>query len=52
MTAPSAEIVRQVRAEFGPKTMLAFSRGKDAIASWLNQRNCIPKFVPVVSAHL
>ena len=49
MTAPSAEIIRQVRAEYGPRTLLAFSRGKDAIASWLALRD---HFEEVVAYHL
>ena len=46
MTAPSAEIIRQVRADYGPRTLLAFSRGKDAIASWLAIRDHFEEVVP------
>jgi hypothetical protein len=34
MTAPSPEIIAQVRAEYGPRVLLGFSRGKDSLAAW------------------
>ncbi|MGO9683591.1 MAG: hypothetical protein ACLPTZ_13565 [Beijerinckiaceae bacterium] len=46
MTAPSSEIIREVRAKFGPRTMLSFSRGKDAIAAWLAIRDHFEEVVP------
>lgn len=46
MTAPSEQIIAEVRAKHGPRTMLAFSRGKDAIASWLAIRDHFEEVVP------
>lgn len=46
MTAPSSEIIAQVREEFGPKTLLAFSCGKDSIAAWLAIRDSFEEVVP------
>lgn len=46
MTAPSEEIIRQVREEYGPRVLLAFSRGKDAIASYLAIRDHFEEVIP------
>lgn len=46
MTAPSEQIIEQVRAEIGPRTMLAFSRGKDAIGAALAIRDRFDEVVP------
>ena len=46
MTDPSEQVVRQVRAEFGSRTMLSFSRGKDAIAAYLAIRDSFDEVVP------
>ena len=46
MTAPSSEIVRQVRAEYGPRTMIAFSRGKDALGAYLAIREHFEEVIP------
>jgi hypothetical protein len=43
---PSSEIIAQVRAEFGPRTLLAFSCGKDSIAAWLAIRDSFEEVVP------
>jgi hypothetical protein len=43
---PGEEIIRQVRAEFGPRTLLAFSCGKDSIAAWLAMRDSFDEIVP------
>lgn len=43
---PSEEVIRQVRAEFGPRTLLSFSCGKDAIASWVAIRDHFDEVVP------
>lgn len=46
---PSEAVIRRVRQERGPRTMLAFSRGKDALGAWLAIR---PHFDEVVAYHL
>lgn len=46
MTAPSEEIIRQVRAEYGPRIMLGFSRGKDSLAAWLVMRKYFDEIIP------
>lgn len=46
MASASEQIVQQVRAETGPRTMLAFSRGKDAIAAALAIRDSFDEVVP------
>ena len=46
MTAPSSEIVREVRAKYGPRTLLAFSCGKDSIAAYLAIRDSFDEVVP------
>jgi hypothetical protein len=43
---PSEAIVAQVRAETGPKTLLSFSRGKDAIGAYLAIRDHFDEVVP------
>jgi hypothetical protein len=43
---PGEEIVRQVRAETGPKTLLAFSTGKDSIAAALAIRDAFDEVIP------
>lgn len=47
--APSEEIIRQVRERCGPRTILSFSRGKDAIASYIAIRD---HFEEIVGYHL
>ena len=32
------QVARAIREDFGPQTMLSFSRGKDSIATWLSLR--------------
>ena len=47
MTQPtSEEIIKQVRAEIGPRSILSFSTGKDAIASHLAIRDSFDEVVP------
>lgn len=46
---PSEEIIRQVRERCGPRTILSFSRGKDAIASYIAIRD---HFEEIVGYHL
>lgn len=43
------EVIRLMRAEQGPRAMLAFSRGKDALGAWLAMR---PHFEDVAPFHL
>ena len=49
MTAPSEQIIQQVRAECGPRIMLSFSRGKDCIAAYIAMRD---SFEEIVAYHL
>lgn len=51
MTAPSEDIIAEVREQFGPKTLLAFSRGKDAIAAYVALRGS-RLFDDIVPYHL
>lgn len=44
---PGEEIVAKVRAETGPKSLLAFSTGKDSIAAALAIRGSFDEIVPV-----
>lgn len=44
--APSPEIIAQVRKEFGPKTFLAFSGGKDSIACQIAMRGHFDEIIP------
>lgn len=44
--ARSESVIAQVRDETGPKTILSFSRGKDAIAAWLAIRDHFEEVVP------
>ncbi len=44
---PGEEIVRQVRRETGPKTLLAFSAGKDSIAAALAIRDVFEEVIPI-----
>ena len=44
---PGPEIVRQVRKNTGPKTLLAFSGGKDSIAAHLAIRDVFEEVIPV-----
>ena len=46
MTAPSEEIIREVREEFGPRTLLSFSRGKDAVGAYLAIRDHFEEVIP------
>ena len=47
MTLPTGEqLVAQVRAETGPRTILSFSRGKDSIAAYLAIRDHFEDVVP------
>jgi hypothetical protein len=46
VTAPSEEIVAQVRRETGPQTILSFSRGKDAIAAYIAIRDSFEHIAP------
>lgn len=43
---PSDELVRQVRQEIGPKSILSFSRGKDSIGAYLAIRDHFEEVVP------
>lgn len=43
------EVIARIRAEQGPRTMLGFSRGKDALAAWIAMR---PHFDDIVPYHL
>lgn len=45
--ASSAELRRYVREAFGPDVMLGFSRGKDAIATWIAMEGQWDRIVPV-----
>ena len=49
MTAPSEQIIQQVRAECGPRIMLSFSRGKDCIAAYVAMRE---SFDEIIAYHL
>jgi hypothetical protein len=42
----SEEVVRQVRQEIGPKSILSFSRGKDSIGAYLAIRDHFEEIVP------
>lgn len=46
MTAASPEIIAQVRAEYGPRVLLGFSRGKDSLAAWLRLREHFDQVIP------
>ena len=35
---PSSELIRAIREDFGQKTMLSFSRGKDSLGCWIALR--------------
>lgn len=48
-TPPSLDLIKAVRAEFGPRILLGFSRGKDSLAAWLAMR---PYFDDIVPFHL
>lgn len=41
------ETARNIRAEYGPRTLLAFSRGKDTIAAWIAIRDIFDEIVPI-----
>lgn len=36
---PSADLIRAVKEDFGGKTMLSFSRGKDSLGCWIAMRD-------------
>lgn len=40
------DVVRQVRAETGPRTILSFSCGKDSVAAWLAIRDSFEEITP------
>jgi hypothetical protein len=46
MTDSSEEIIRQVRAQSGRRTILSFSRGKDSIGAYLAIRDHFDEIVP------
>lgn len=41
------ECCRYMRATYGPRALLAFSRGKDSIAAWLHMRQFFDEIVPL-----
>lgn len=43
----SAKLLPWVRQEYGPRQLLAFSRGKDSIAAWLHMREYFEEIVPL-----
>lgn len=43
---PSEELIKQVRAEIGPRTLLAFSGGKDSLASFIALRPHFDEVIP------
>jgi hypothetical protein len=43
---PSDELIRKVRAEIGPQTLLAFSGGKDSLACFLALRDHFKAVIP------
>lgn len=47
MTQPASEaVIQSVRAEYGPRTLLSFSRGKDAIAAYIAIRDHFEDVIP------
>lgn len=42
-----ADVCRFIRQETGPRALLAFSRGKDSIAAWLELRKHFDEIVPL-----
>ena len=45
-----AATAAKIKNDFGPRTMLAFSRGKDSIAAWLAIRSVFEEVIPIYRA--
>lgn len=46
MTDSGEQVIAQIRAEYGPRTILSFSAGKDAIAAYIAMRPHFDEIIP------